>query len=89
MPEIGESDMGVFAIPGRSFTTLLQQYAGEVAIGSATGERNFLPYIAWANRHHEVVTFPAIDEMEAVGINTPDELRAVEAYLAIRPSKAP
>jgi len=88
MPEIGESDMGLFAMPRHSFTTLLQRYAGEVTLGSATGERNFLPYIAWANRDHEVVTFPAIDAMEAVGVNTPDELRAVEAYLATRSSKA-
>ena len=46
--------------------------------GSATGERNFLPFIAWANRSHDVVTFPAVDEMEAVGVNTPEELHAVE-----------
>ena len=86
MPETGESDMGVFALPYRSFDRLLPHYAAHVSPGSATGERNFLPFIAWANRDHEVVTFPAVDAMEAVGVNTPEELQAVEAYLAARQS---
>jgi bifunctional N-acetylglucosamine-1-phosphate-uridyltransferase/glucosamine-1-phosphate-acetyltransferase GlmU-like protein len=84
MPETGESDMGLFALPGESFSGLLPRYADSVAVGTATGERNFLPFIAWANRDREVVTFPAVDEMEAVGVNTPAELRMVEAYLAAR-----
>jgi bifunctional UDP-N-acetylglucosamine pyrophosphorylase / glucosamine-1-phosphate N-acetyltransferase len=84
MPPSGESDMGVFALPYESFSRLLPQYAAEVQRGSATGERNFLPFIAWANRNHDVVTFPAVDEMEAVGVNTPEELHAVETYLAGR-----
>jgi bifunctional N-acetylglucosamine-1-phosphate-uridyltransferase/glucosamine-1-phosphate-acetyltransferase GlmU-like protein len=86
MPETGESDMGLFALPFHSFNRLLPQYTADVSVGSATGERNFLPFIAWANRNHEVVTFPAVDTMEAVGVNTPDELHAVEAYLATRQS---
>jgi bifunctional UDP-N-acetylglucosamine pyrophosphorylase/glucosamine-1-phosphate N-acetyltransferase len=84
MPESGESDMGLFALPRESFTGLLPRYAESVAVGTATGERNFLPFIAWANRDRDVVTFPAVDEMEAVGVNTPAELEAVEAYLAAR-----
>ena len=52
--------------------------------GSTTGERNFLPFIAWANASHDVVTFPAHDEMEAVGVNTPEELQTVERYLSAR-----
>ena len=87
MPDVGESDMGLFALSRHGFTELLPRYADDVMLGSATGERNFLPYIAWANRDHEVVTFPAVDEMEAVGVNTPDELRAVEAYLSARESR--
>ena len=84
MPQTGESDMGLFALSFQSFSHLLPQYAADVSLGSATGERNFLPFIAWANRDHDVVTFPAVDAMEAVGVNTPDELHAVEAYLAAR-----
>jgi bifunctional UDP-N-acetylglucosamine pyrophosphorylase / glucosamine-1-phosphate N-acetyltransferase len=84
MPAAGESDMGLFALPRASFTELLPRYAKAVARGATTGERNFLPFIAWANAEREVVTFPAADEMEAVGVNTPAELRAVEQYLAGR-----
>ena len=79
--------MGVFALPFLSFHRLLPQYAAQVSPGSATGERNFLPFIAWANRIHDVVTFPAVDAMEAVGVNTPEELQAVEGYLATRQSR--
>ena len=88
MPDAGESDMGLFALPSASFTDLLPRYTQEVALGTTTGERNFLPFIAWASAEHEVVTFPSVDEMEAVGVNTPEELQAVEAYLAARESAA-
>lgn len=84
MPGEGESDMGLFAMPRTSFTELLPQYAAMVAPGAATRERNFLPFIAWAAKDHEVVTFASVDQMEAVGVNTPEELRLVEAYLAAR-----
>lgn len=86
MPETGESDMGLFALSRQSFTHLLPRFARDVPRGAATGERNFLPFIAWANADYEVVTFPAVDEMEAVGVNTPEELRLVEDYLARRES---
>ena len=88
MPEEGESDMGLFALPRGSFVDLLPQYVNDVAVGAATGERNFLPFIAWSNTRQEVVTFPSVDDMEAVGVNTPEELHAVEAYLAARASRS-
>jgi len=84
MPDVGESDMGLFALPSASYADLLPRYAEEVTRSSTTGERNFLPFIAWANASHDVVTFPAHDEMEAVGVNTPEELQTVERYLSAR-----
>ena len=84
MPEVGESDMGLFAMRGAVYANLLPAYAREVQVGEATGERNFVPFVPWIAATHEVVTFPAMDEMEAVGVNTPDELRAVEAYVRER-----
>ena len=45
-------------LPSASFTDLLPRYTQEVALGTTTGERNFLPFIAWASAEHEVVTFP-------------------------------
>ena len=84
MPEIGESDMGLFALSAPAYLELLPAYAQEVAVGHLTGERNFLPFIAWVAARHEVVTFPSVEEIEAVGVNTPEELVAVERHLAAR-----
>lgn len=90
MPETGESDMGLFALSRTTYLDLLPSYAREVSIGSATGERNFLPFIAWLGARlgpeGQVMTFPAVDEMEAVGVNTPEELQNVERYLIARES---
>ena len=86
MPPTGESDMGLFAMSPRAYGELLPAYAQAVEIGRATGERNFLPFIPWLAGTHAVTTFPCEDPMEAVGINTPEELAAVERYLrALRP----
>lgn len=81
MPPIGESDMGVFALSGQAFRVWLPQYAGDVETGRATGERNFLPFIPWVSARAEVESFLAEDPMEAIGINTPDDLARVERYL--------
>jgi hypothetical protein len=82
MPRRGEGDIGLFALSRLACMELLPQYAREVEIGGATGERNFLPFIPWLSREHEIVTFACAHPMEAVGVNTPEELRMVENYLA-------
>jgi bifunctional N-acetylglucosamine-1-phosphate-uridyltransferase/glucosamine-1-phosphate-acetyltransferase GlmU-like protein len=84
MPGVGESDMGLFALSATAYQELLPRYARDVALGHLTGERNFLPFIPWLADEHEVVTFPAVDEVEAIGVNTPEELTIVERYLAGR-----
>ena len=81
MPLNGESDMGLFALSPLAFNELLPQYARDVAVGGATGERNFLPFSPWVARAHDVVTFPCTNPIEAVGVNTPEELKMVEDYL--------
>lgn len=81
MPEAGESDMGLFALSPSTYRDLLPQYAREVEIGQTTGERNFLPFIPWLARTHTVTTFACENPMEAIGINTPEELAIVEEYL--------
>jgi bifunctional UDP-N-acetylglucosamine pyrophosphorylase / glucosamine-1-phosphate N-acetyltransferase len=86
MPEAGESDMGLFALSRDAYLDRLPVYAHEAAIGRATGERNFLPFIAWVSARAGVATFPAVDEMESVGVNTPEELQRVERYLMARES---
>ena len=84
MPDAGESDMGVFALSADAAFDLLPRYAGEVVMGAGTGERNFLPFIPWVAQRAEVITFPSEEPEEAIGVNTPEELQTVEAYLRRR-----
>lgn len=81
MPPVGESDMGLFNLSRDAFLTLLPEFAASAGAGGTTGERNFLPFIPWVSARREVLTFPCVDDMEAVGVNTPEELQAVEQYL--------
>jgi bifunctional UDP-N-acetylglucosamine pyrophosphorylase/glucosamine-1-phosphate N-acetyltransferase len=82
MPSVGESDMGVFSLSPGAFFDLLPEFSREATQASATRERNFLPFVPWLVHHgHSVVTFPSTNELEAVGINTPEDRRRLEEYL--------
>jgi bifunctional N-acetylglucosamine-1-phosphate-uridyltransferase/glucosamine-1-phosphate-acetyltransferase GlmU-like protein len=80
MPEVGESDAGLFSLSAGAIARLLPDYAGRAPSGSGTGERNFLPFLAWAAGVGQVETFTA-DPIEAVGINTRDDLARLERHL--------
>jgi bifunctional UDP-N-acetylglucosamine pyrophosphorylase/glucosamine-1-phosphate N-acetyltransferase len=84
MPSEGEGDIGLFALSRHAFETQLQQFASEVVPGTATGERNFLPFIPWLAARDRVTTMPCTDAREAMGVNTPADLRDAEAWLRIR-----
>ena len=84
MPAEGESDMGLFSLSGEAAGVDLLSFAAEAASSSVTGERNFLPFIPWLAARRPVVTIPSTDAMEAVGINTPEELEHVAEYLRSR-----
>ena len=84
MPAEGESDMGLFALARETFESDLREYADAVPPGAGTGERNFVPFVPWLAQRKRVVTVPCTDPMEAVGINTPDELREVAEWLRTR-----
>lgn len=86
MPSEGDSDMGVFSLSIAAYADRLPEFATSVTLGTGTGERNFLPFIPWLAARDTVVTVPCTDPHEAVGINTPEELAAVEAWLQRRPS---
>jgi hypothetical protein len=82
MPPVGESDMGLFSLSPEAYFHWLPEFGLEAAQASATRERNFLPFLPWlVGRGHPVVTFPSANELEAIGINTPDDRRRLEAYL--------
>lgn len=86
MPSVGESDAGCFDLSRQAFLEDLPIYSASVPLGSSTGERNLLPFIPWLAGRRQVATFPCLHEVEAIGINTPDELRIVEQALAARQS---
>lgn len=87
MPAEGESDMGVFALARNTFHVDLAEYASTAVPAAGTGERNFVPFVPWLAQRKAVVTFPCTDPMEAIGINTPDELHAIEAWLRTRDAR--
>jgi bifunctional N-acetylglucosamine-1-phosphate-uridyltransferase/glucosamine-1-phosphate-acetyltransferase GlmU-like protein len=84
MPARGENDLGLFSLSHRAAVDWLPEYARDARPGAATAERNFLPFVAWAAARGEVATCACTDPIEAVGINTPAELEAVERALRRR-----
>jgi bifunctional UDP-N-acetylglucosamine pyrophosphorylase/glucosamine-1-phosphate N-acetyltransferase len=85
MPEVGETDAGLFSLTREGYVELLPAYAAEGACRSAvTGERNFLPFIPWLQRRAHIETFPCVEPIEAVGVNTPEDLVEVERHLQRR-----
>ena len=84
MPPTGESDMGLFALTREAFERDLHEFSRTVTPARETGERNFVPFVPWLARRAHVVTIPCTDEREAIGINTLEELQAMEQWLAGR-----
>jgi bifunctional UDP-N-acetylglucosamine pyrophosphorylase / glucosamine-1-phosphate N-acetyltransferase len=84
MPARGDSDMGLFSLSFRAATVDLPAFASTATPDAGTGERNFLPFIPRAAACGEVVIIEATDAIEAVGVNTPDDLALVEAHLLSR-----
>ena len=84
MPAVGESDAGLFDLSLQAYLEWLPQYARDVAVGSRTGERNFLPFVAWISSRAQVATFPCVEPEEAIGVNTPEDLARIERYLRER-----
>jgi bifunctional UDP-N-acetylglucosamine pyrophosphorylase/glucosamine-1-phosphate N-acetyltransferase len=85
MPAVGESDMGLFSLSPDACFDWLPRFGAGARQSSTTRERNFLPFIPWmAQQGHHVLTFSCTHEMEAVGINTPEDRRRMEEYLLQR-----
>lgn len=84
MPAWGESEMGVFALSRRAYFEWLPRFANEPVPGAATGERNFLPFLPWAEARGRGVAVPCYDPREAIGVNTPEDRARVEAFLGER-----
>ena len=84
MPDDGESDAGLFDLSLSAYSTGLPAYAAAPQIGARTRERNFVPFVAWMAERGPVATVDCTEPEEAVGINTPEELRQIEEHLRAR-----
>jgi hypothetical protein len=84
IPEWGESEMGLFSLSARAYFDLLPEFARGAVTGSATRERNFLPFLPWAAARTMVTTFRCADAREATGVNTPEDRERVETLLRER-----
>lgn len=82
MPDRGETDIGLFDLSLDAYLQDLATFADDAGAAPGTGERNFLPFIPWLAARAIVETIPGGSPIEAVGINTPEELAAVAAHLA-------
>lgn len=87
MPDIGETDAGLFDLSLGAYLHDLPSYAASPEIGAKTGERNFVPFVSWMSARGPVVTVACSSPEEAVGVNTPDELERIEAHLRARASR--
>ncbi len=82
MPPVGESDMGLFSLSSHAYFNLLPEFGRETVQAAGTQEKNFLPFMPWLTRRgHPVLTFPSTNDLEAIGINSPDDRRRLESYL--------
>jgi CTP:molybdopterin cytidylyltransferase MocA len=84
MPDQGDSDMGLFSLSAEAAASDLALFAASAVPDRGTGERNFLPFIPWLAERKSVATIAATQDIEAVGVNTPDDLARVAAYLTSR-----
>ena len=82
MPRHGETDMGLFDLSLAAYLEELPRFAATVVPARGTGERNFLPFIPWLAARGSVETVRGESPIEAVGINTAEDLRNVEAHLS-------
>lgn len=81
MPPVGESDAGLFSLSHEAFFSQLPRFAEAVEPGGVTRERNFLPFIPWLAARAEVRTYRCASELEAVGVNTPDDAAQLASHL--------
>lgn len=86
MPEVGETDAGLFDLSFDAYLKDLAAYAAAPQIGAKTGERNFVPFVAWMAGRGYVATVACSEPEEAIGVNTPEELSRIDAYLVARDS---
>src|SRR5262249_43969727 len=81
MPEIGETDSGMFSLATPIYLNWLPEYAFTSSRGPGSGERNFLPFLPWLAARAPVTTVQVGDSIEVRGVNTPEDLAFAESHL--------
>ncbi len=81
MPEMGDSDMGLFCLSYECYSNMLVEFSNDVGKGTSTQERNFLTFIPWLQGQAKIHTFPCYDNIESLGINTREDLHRIENYI--------
>ncbi len=79
MPDIGIGDCGMFSFQTNYLREFLKKQ--RVTFGEKTGEWNFLPIIPVIDSHQDIDTFYVSNETEALGLNTFEDLIALEKFI--------
>jgi bifunctional UDP-N-acetylglucosamine pyrophosphorylase/glucosamine-1-phosphate N-acetyltransferase len=90
MPEIGESDSGVFFFDTQALKRALPQLLGSNQYaGRATGEVNFLPILTILDECGSLLCPRIMSEDECVGVNSSEDATFIERILSARSSVEP
>lgn len=83
-PSSGDADIGVFSLSMTAYADRLPEYAATAAVEASAEERDFLPFIPWLAARETVTPVVCVDPHEGMGIDTPEDLAAVESWLQQR-----
>jgi bifunctional UDP-N-acetylglucosamine pyrophosphorylase/glucosamine-1-phosphate N-acetyltransferase len=84
---VGLSDVGVFVLSAQNLGDLADEYVQVGKRSSVTGELNFLPFLTFlVSRGWEGQCLEVLDEVEAFGVNTHEELELARNNLKRRPA---
>lgn len=77
----GLSDIGLFGLSVKDLLPAWQSYLKQGALGEATGEINFLPFLTYLSsvQNWWLDTLLVTDAAEARGVNTPEDLEFAKA----------
>lgn len=84
MPELGESDMGLFSMSPEAYDLLNNEFSKVSDVGAETGELNFLPFIPWLAERDYVVTVSGTNDFESIGVNTLTDAKKLKEWMRER-----
>lgn len=84
MDAVGYSDVGVFALSVADLLECWHMFVKESVVGAQTNELNFLPFLPFLSQRcsWNLRTVIVSDPVEALGINTPEDLQITRERFA-------